>query len=91
MNDNDSAMVRDALCCAADQALYQVQLAASEYQRPVVFMRPKIYKDGGAWCALYGENLMEGVVGFGDTPAKAAHDFDVEWLGKSQIKEEHHD
>ena len=32
-------------------------------------------KDGNKWCWLLGENLQEGVAGFGDTPMKAAYDF----------------
>lgn len=27
----------------------------------------KPYKDGNQWCFLWGENLQEGVAGFGDT------------------------
>lgn len=27
--------------------------------------------DGDKWCALAGENLQEGVAGFGDTPSAA--------------------
>lgn len=27
--------------------------------------------DGDMWCALLGENLQEGVAGFGDTPQEA--------------------
>ncbi|MCW0104448.1 hypothetical protein [Burkholderia pseudomallei] len=34
------------------------------------------------WCALYGPNLMEGVCGFGDSPAEAMADFDKNWLAK---------
>ncbi len=49
-----------------------------------VLMRPAIFPDGDAWCALYGENIQEGVVGFGDTPAAAAADFDLAWA--QQIK-----
>ena len=26
------------------------------------------YPDGDAWCVLWGENLQDGVAGFGDTP-----------------------
>lgn len=39
----------------------------------------KLSKDGNQWCWLYGENLQEGIAGFGDTPAKAAVEFDREW------------
>jgi hypothetical protein len=27
----------------------------------------KPYKDGNQWCFLWGENLQEGIAGFGDT------------------------
>jgi hypothetical protein len=35
--------------------------------------------DGDQWCALYGENLQDGVAGFGDTPEKAMYAFDAAW------------
>ena len=33
-------------------------------------------KDGDMWCFLWGENLQDGVVGFGKTVARAAEDFE---------------
>lgn len=39
--------------------------------------KPKVYKDGDKWCCLYGDNLQDGIAGFGQTPANAAHNF---WL-----------
>lgn len=48
--------------------------------RPFYLLRPRVFPDGNQWCALYGDNLQEGVAGFGDTPAKAAHQFDVKWF-----------
>ena len=48
-------------------------------QRPSVLYKPKLSKDGNQWCALYGENLHDGIAGFGDTPAEAMIDFDKEW------------
>ena len=56
------------------------QVAASEQERPFVLLKPKLFPDGNKWCALYGENLQEGVAGFGDTPADAAAAFDVAWF-----------
>lgn len=35
----------------------------------------KPFKDGNQWCFLYGENLQEGIAGFGDSIADAAWDF----------------
>lgn len=32
-------------------------------------------KDGNSWCFLYGENIQEGVCGFGETIFDAACDF----------------
>lgn len=53
--------------------------AADQSCRPFVLLRPKIYPDGNMWCALYGDDLMAGVAGFGETPEKAAAAFDIEW------------
>lgn len=55
---------------------------AVEYERlrPFMLLRPRMFPDGNQWCALYGDNLQEGVAAFGDTPAKAAVQFDIEWL-----------
>ena len=47
--------------------------------RPSAIFRPRIYIDGNQWCVLYGENLQDGVAGFGDSPELAMHDFDVNW------------
>jgi len=49
---------------------------------PHIIFKPKVYPDGNQWCALYGEDLMMGVCGFGDTPELACADFDKNW--KSQ-------
>lgn len=55
-------------------------IAASEMTRPSSVYRPSIAPDGNKWCALYGDNLAEGVSGFGDTPDEAMKDFDQNWL-----------
>ena len=44
--------------------------------RPHVLYKPKLYPDGNQWCALLGDNIMEGVVGFGNSPHKAMSAFD---------------
>jgi hypothetical protein len=53
--------------------------AAAEQARPFVLLRPSMKLDGNAWCALYGENLMEGVAGFGNSPDAASRAFDAAW------------
>ena len=60
--------------------------AQNDYQRscdmqaPSMMWRPRIFIDGNQWCALYGDNIQDGVAGFGDTPEKAMSDFDIQWL-----------
>lgn len=58
------------------------QTVAYEMQRPSVLFRPALAKDGNQWCALYGDDLQSGVCGFGDTPAHAMENFDVNWNRK---------
>ena len=35
----------------------------------------KPFKDGNQWSFLYGDNIQEGICGFGDTIDRAAWDF----------------
>lgn len=61
------------------RALEIMNAAHYEVERPSVWMRPKLSIDGNQWCALYGDNLQDGVAGFGDSPALAMHAFDKAW------------
>lgn len=48
--------------------------------RPHVLMRPCVFPENiTTWCCLYGENIQEGVAGFGDSPRAACDDFDRRW------------
>lgn len=89
MNDTDSMMVRDTLLhagyrahCVADE-LYAWAL---ELRRPSTVYRPTVSRDGNMWCALYGENIQEGVCGFGETPELAMRQFDIEFLNARAAK-----
>jgi len=59
-----------------------VQEVAARYGDPSAIYRPRLSIDGNQWCALYGENLQDGVAGFGDSPAQAMADFDRNWNAK---------
>ena len=48
-------------------------------QLPHVLMRPRVFIDGNQWCALYGDNLQDGVAGFGASPKTAMAAFDESW------------
>ena len=36
---------------------------------------PRIFKDGDAWCCLLGDNIQDGIAGFGNTPDAARRNF----------------
>ena len=57
---------------------------ANACDQGVIFLqlKPRIFIDGDKWCALYGENLQDGVAGFGESPALAMHDFNDNWHKK---------
>lgn len=56
--------------------------AHAEAMRPTLLYRPTVKRDGNQWCALLGENIMEGVCGFGDSPDLACRAFDDAWYEK---------
>lgn len=39
----------------------------------------KLFWDGDKVCALWGENLQEGLAGFGNNVPEALHDFANNW------------
>ena len=60
-------------------AAQEAQITETARRAPSVLFRPRLSLDGNQWCALYGENLQEGVAGFGDSPEGAMADFDKNW------------
>jgi hypothetical protein len=76
------------LSWAIDAIKHEWCLAAAHQQRPSILLRPSISIDGNMWCVLYGENLQDGVAGFGESPALAMEDFDNQWYRKLSPKEQ---
>lgn len=87
-----SDVIRDACQLDASHAIHMMQVAFQEaagmLASPSAIYRPSIAIDGNKWCALYGDNLQEGVAGFGDSPAQAMADFDRNWFATLQPKPE---
>ena len=52
------------------------QLSDSKTLMIIEKLKPTFSKDGNQFCFLYGDNLQEGVAGFGDTIWKAMQDFE---------------
>lgn len=68
---------------------YINEVAAQAYRHidecmtePSVLYRPSLSIDGDKWCALYGEDLQNGVVGFGKSPELAMLAFNQAWWRK---------
>jgi len=63
--------------------LYNAAIAeqdrAETLMRPSYLLKPRLSIDGNKWCALYGDNLQDGVAGFGKSPSEAYIDFDRAW------------
>ena len=78
--------VMNAIAHEAQMAGAAIQMAAGAHERPSVMFRPRLSIDGNQWCALYGDNLQDGVAGFGDSPADAMWDFDRNWGTKLRSK-----
>ena len=72
-----NSLAHEAFC--AGQAWQQ---AAAAQERPCVLWKPALFRDGDQWCALLGENIQDGVVGFGDSPDAAMWAFDEAWREK---------
>lgn len=88
MNDEWSQIAANRICHAAEMCQASIQSAAAQYERPSVMYRPRLSLDGDQWCALYGDNLQDGVAGFGDSPADATWRFDQEWARAVGAKDE---
>ena len=58
-------------------ALLEIQEEGADRRRcwaVVLGAKPSI--DGNKWCVLWGDNIQDGVAGFGDTSERAIWDFE---------------
>lgn len=76
MNNQWSEIAANGIIHEARNAFQAWEMSAWDLSRPSVLFRPTLSADGDMWCALLGDNLQEGVAGFGETPAKAMEAFD---------------
>lgn len=80
LNEERQTVVMDSICHSARVYFYGLSEAVwRDITTPFCRLRPKMYIDGDQWCALYGENLQDGVAGFGATPAEAEAAFNQTW------------
>lgn len=61
-----------------NQSRHNAAIEAEEMNL-VALLSPRIFIDGDRWCVLYGENIVDGVAGFGGSPILAVYDFNKAW------------
>jgi len=76
MNEQDSAHIRDVLISIAGSIDRQMDGVIERIGSFAVAYRLVPFRDGNQWCVLLGDNIQEGIAGFGDSPALAIQDFD---------------
>src|SRR5208283_992183 len=69
------------------QAALVALVREQDISKPSMTIRPRLFLDGDRWCALFGENIQDGVAGFGSSPARAYADFDRNWMWSKAEKE----
>jgi hypothetical protein len=69
-----AGILHEAVCCIQQRAVF--------LSRPSIMLGLVPFRDGDAWCALYGDNLQDGIAGFGVSPDAACAAFDQAWYEK---------
>lgn len=82
----ESALRSENIGHHVQMASASIQEAASCYTDASAIYRPALSIDGNQWCALYGDNLQDGVAGFGNSPADAMRDFNRAWSAKLPVR-----
>lgn len=67
-----------------EQSRLNAAIEAEEYNI-LALLKPRIFIDGNKWCVLYGENLQDGIAGFGESPILAIYDFNNAWGKKLPV------
>lgn len=89
MSDNFEAVrigIENSFNMAGHIVMEQAGAVGYEMCRPSTLFRPRVFIDGDMWCALYGDNLQDGVGGFGKSVAEAMADFDKNWHLPLKVK-----
>ena len=80
----DAAFKQFDISCVTQQIQNAVSNIEIQLTRPCILLKPKIYIDGHKWCVLYGDNLQDGLAGFGNSPELAMLDFDKNFYMRRQ-------
>ncbi len=79
--------VSNGFSWAAQHLQEDTSIVSEELTRPSIIFRPKVFQDGNKFCCLYGDDLMQGIAAFGDSPDEACREFDRIWIKKQEGKD----
>jgi len=88
LNQQDSHMLANSID-HFQSVQHQVKLDLLIGEEQMIYVKTfnlMPYKDGDQWCVLLGENLQEGIAGFGETPLKAILDFNTNFSTNKTIQ-----
>lgn len=87
LNENDSYLIReDILHKLRLEHEARMNLIYDETSTMLVKkLGAEIKKDGDEWCCVSGNNIQEGICGFGKTPYDAVTAFRKEFYGEENI------
>lgn len=55
----------------------KIDFDSEEYSSEVKALKPAVFIEGKSYCCLYGPDLAAGIMGCGDTPEEALHDWEA--------------
>jgi hypothetical protein len=85
MNEQDYWMNRANQDTVNNNLITEAQMNYWAMKQDMVIvesLKPRLLIDGNQWCCMYGDNLQDGVAGFGDSPHAAIMAFNKEMYSK---------
>ena len=80
MGENGDSAVDPMVAAAERMKLY----CAAHPGSPSAIQRPQLFVREQLWIALLGPNAEEGIIGIGATVEGALHDFDAQYLARTE-------
>ena len=71
----DQVDIKEAVVRALDEVLANGLYSYFEGPKVSITVNVSLTKDGDRWCALHGDNIQDGICGWGTTPQEAMTDF----------------
>jgi len=85
MDNGNERLIVDAVSHAAHMVQNSFQVLAVALEAPHIIENPKFGLDGDQYYFLKGDNIQDGIAGFGPTPKAAAYAFNMAWSEETAV------